>query len=146
MALLVAVNAALALAHLRVPPATAWVHPVAPPLTRIDALGDRPLAPAPGPPPDRPADLARAVAAAVARDAAPEGRRAATALTDAAGALDGRHQRARDLRIAVQDDAVALAEALGPERTGAVTAARDDLSRRLAEGRVWAQAAERLSR
>jgi hypothetical protein len=53
-------------------------------------------------------------------------------------------RRATELRLAVQGDAVALADALGPDRVGAILAAKDALSTRIGEGRAWSTAAERL--
>ncbi|MDP2313797.1 MAG: hypothetical protein Q8P41_12890, partial [Pseudomonadota bacterium] len=60
------------------------------------------------------------------------------------GALP-RARRAMTLRLAVQADAVALAEALGPERVGAIVAQKDALATRIGEGRAWAGAIERVS-
>jgi len=108
------------------------IQPVAPPLTRIQALGDAPLAgatpppgpprspggppmgPPPGPPPGPP--------------------------SDAGGALPP----GQLLRLQVEADAIAMAEVLGPERVDAAIARREALSAMVGEAATWSGLVSRL--
>ena len=104
------------------------IQPVAPPLTRIQALGDAPLAGAtpppgpprsPGPPPMGP----------------PPG-----PPSDAGGALPP----GQLLRLQVEADAIAMAEVLGPERVDAAIARREALSAMVGEAATWSGLVSRL--
>ena len=55
-----------------------------------------------------------------------------------------RARRAMTLRVAVESDAVAIADVLGPERVGVILARKEDLSTRYGEGRAWSAAIERV--
>jgi hypothetical protein len=110
------------------------IHPVAPPLTRIAALGDAQLGVAS--PPAR-GLLRLAAQRAVQQVGSPAQRRDATfPPPDRA-----RAERSRALRLAVEADAIALANLLGPERVRAFVARKEDLSEWYGEGRVWREAA-----
>lgn len=122
------------------------IHPVAPPLTRIAALGDAQLGVAG--PPSR-GLLRLAVQRAVQQVGTPAQRSAAAAqaLTPPATGGSGlagwvaNADRSRALRLVIEADAVALAELLGPERVLAFIARKEDLSEWYGEGRVWREAA-----
>jgi hypothetical protein len=137
LALAIALNAALAAAWLRDAP-PAWLHPVAPPLTRIDAMGDLPLgAPGGGPPPMPPGELTRRLEQA-ARVGTTDAQRALLGrVGPAQGRLPPLAERGRRLRVQVEYDAIALAEAMGPDRVGAFIARRETLSASMGETRVW---------
>lgn len=155
----VALNVLLATAPGR--PALVWLHPVAPPLTHIPEMGEAVLGAAatpaggtgpahprgpprpPGPPPLR--GVAGAVEQVVRALGTPAQQ---AALAEVRGLEQGvlpHARRAMTLRLAVSADAVALAEAMGPERVGAVLADKDGLSTRIGEGRAWAAAIERVA-
>jgi len=110
------------------------IHPVAPPLTRIAALGDAQLGVA-GPPAR--GLLRLAVQRAVQQVGTPAQR--STATFPPPDRASAEHSRA--LRLAVEADAVALAEELGPERVQVFIARKEDLSEWYGEGRVWREAA-----
>jgi len=95
------------------------IDPLAPPLTRIASLGDRTLGPEPRPPPQL-------------RQAPPPSRPA--------------DSRGHTLRLAVEADALAIAEVLGPERVGWALAQREELSASLAETATWNALVEELER
>lgn len=142
LVLLLAVDGLLAAALLAEPPA-AWLHPVPPPLTRLDALGDLPLAAGSPAPPDA---LRRGVELLVDRHGDPAQRAALAELRAAAAPLRADQAESARLRAAVAADAARLAEALGPARLAAVVAAREALGRELGEGTVWAELARRSGR
>ncbi len=131
------------------PTTTTTVHPVAPPLTHIPAMAERTLGL------DIRIRSQRGLILPLTKviDAVgdPE-QRAALALLHAPGADETRESvararaRAQALRIAVERDAVALAEALGPARVGAIIAAREALAATHGEERAWRAAGERLER
>ena len=103
----------LALHQARRPlPGVVVLHPLAPPLTRIAALGDAPIGPELSPPGLPPPGLP------------PPG-----AAPDA--------QAGAELRLAVEADAVALAEVLGPVRVGYALTHREDLSATFGETATW---------
>ncbi|MES2644329.1 MAG: hypothetical protein V4850_32890 [Myxococcota bacterium] len=159
-----ALNVLLALVPAR--PALAWIHPVAPPLTHIPEMGESVLgasavssaAPGahghhppgppgnhpPGPPPLR--GLAGTVDSLVRAVGTPAQQAALGELRVLDQAVLPHARRARTLRLAVEADAVAIAEALGPARVGAILADKDGLSTRIGEGRAWAAAIERVAR
>lgn len=136
------VNAALLLP--RSPPDTAWLHPVAPPLSHVPALAEPTLGPPAGEPPRR-QGLRDALARTVHTSGDPAQRAALDALLRDAEALREDAERARALRVAIEEDAAELAVALGPERVGIVLAERDALAERIGEGRIWAEAIRRVS-
>ena len=71
--------------------------------------------------------------------------RAAVAEMRAAQGQGGqRFERANALRLAVEQDAVALALALGDDRVGHILARKDELSTAFGEGRAWDAAIDRL--
>lgn len=130
-------DAAMAVALLRAP-AGPVVHPLVPPLTRVDELRDHPLAAAPPAPPDR---LRRGVADVVQATGTPEQRAAVAAF----GRPPEGHARAVELRIAVEADALGIADVMGPERVAAAVAERERLADAVGEGRLWARSVERLA-
>ena len=70
---------------------------------------------------------------------------------DAARLWDAPGERLADelgriARLPRPDRAFALMDALGPERVGAMLAAREDLSARYGEARVWKDAAAKVAR
>lgn len=133
--LLVALGLDGLLAAANLPPAHELVlHPVAPPLTRIAALGYAQLGVAG--PPSR-GLLRLAVQRAVQQVGTPAQRSPAAAPPPDRP----RAERSRALRLAIEADAVALAELLGPERVQVMVARKEDLSEWYGEGRVWRQAA-----
>ncbi len=156
----VAINLALAAAPR--PPSTAWIHPVAPPLTHIPELGEpmlgtveavpavppaiahAPAPRAPGAPPLR--GLAGAVERVVRATGSAEQRAAIVALRARDRATLPLAERATALRRAVQAHAVAIASALGDARVGRILARKDALSTELGEGRAWEAARARVSR
>lgn len=107
------------------------LFPVAPPLTRIGALGDDAL----GTPPPR-SGLVFAVTRVVQALGTAEQRRKAEAL----GPDRSAQERSRSLRLAVQADAIELAKLLGTERVGLIVAHRETLGEWYGEGRVWREA------
>jgi hypothetical protein len=149
-----ALNLLLAVAPAR--PALAWIHPVAPPLTHIPEMGESVLgaprgAPPgaqgnhpPGPPPLR--GLAGAVESLVRAVGTPAQQAALGELRGLDQTVLPHARRAMTLRLAVQADAIAIAEALGPTRVGAILADKDGLSTRIGEGRAWEAAIERVTR
>lgn len=155
----VAVNVLLAGAPPRA--ALAWVHPVAPPLTHIPEMGEAVLgaAPSPPPPPAPPPGaqgmypggppplrgLAGAVEQVARASGTPEQQFAVAQLRAVDQEMLPHARRARTLRLAVQADAIALAEALGPARVGRIVARKDALSTEVGEGRAWAEAIERVA-
>ena len=127
--LLAAGCVALLLAEARRPsgPPELVLQPVAPPLTRIAALGDAPLLPEPsggGPPPPPGHDPHRHIAAP----------------PHPPGPADLGHV----LRLQVEADAIAMVELLGPERVAAAVAHRESLSALLGETRTWDDLIETL--
>ena len=159
---LVALNLGLLLA--RPAAAVLWVYPVAPPLTHIPEMGEPLLGAAdapPTPPQGRPPGGPQS--GQVGPQGGPRGLPGYAGLVDrvirtvgsaeqkvAVGKLrpaDTRalQQRAMELRLAVQTDAVVIAEVLGPERVATILARKDTLSTRYGEGRAWATAIERTA-
>ncbi|MCB9742366.1 MAG: hypothetical protein H6741_06135 [Alphaproteobacteria bacterium] len=140
---LLALNALLALSW-GTAPESVVLHPLAPPMTRIAALGDRPLDPEAAPPPP-PAELLRRLTPLVAQGGDAEQRR----LLERARAAEGRVApllpRSQSLRLAVEADAVALSEALGPARVTRFVADREPMSARLGETLVWTRLDAELS-
>ena len=141
LALATALDAVLAALLLARPP-TAWIHPLAPPLTRIEALGDRTLGPEI--PPVRAADLLAALEALGRETGAvvPGPRLAA----GEAARLPPLADRANRLRLQVEEDALALASVLGPDRVARIVEAREALSAAVGEGATWDSALEALGR
>lgn len=129
------------LGALRAAPADPGVaHPVALPLTRIAALGDRPLLrPRATLPAWTAVDLlGRHLFLPQQRDALERLRREA-----AHGAAA--HGRADELRLALAHDAVDMAGVLGAERVYAGLALREQLAARYGEQRTWDQAVSAVS-
>ncbi|MDP2310247.1 MAG: hypothetical protein Q8P18_29800 [Pseudomonadota bacterium] len=139
-----AVNGVLAAAPGR--PSLAWLHPMAPPLTHIPEMGEPVLGSAPPSAPSNRRGLAEAVERAVRAVGTPTQQRAVDELRRLDEGVLPAARRAMTLRLAVQADAIALAEALGPARVGAIVADKDGLSTRIGEGRAWASAIERMAR
>ena len=110
---------------------TARVLPVAPPLTHVPGLGVDVLAQGAAAPPD---SLRRAVAQVVQATGTPAQRAAARGLEAPPSMKVMEGQR---LRGAVQEDAVALARVLGPERVSAMLRARPQLAEAYGELEVW---------
>jgi hypothetical protein len=108
--LALAAGALLAAAWPAQPGGAPTVHPLVPPLTRVDGLGDHTLGP-PAPPPPPTGAPAPGVA--------------------------GLRARAREGRVAVEATAQALAAALGPARVEAALQQREALSAAVGEGAVW---------
>jgi hypothetical protein len=138
----------------------AWIHPVVPPLTRVAALGDRPLVASTGAGPGasvglRPADMARLLENVLRRGATPaqqaelsELRRLGKAAGAPAGPGSGPPAAAMhgmELRLAMEEDATALAGALGPDRVALFLAQKELLSDELGEGAVWDRAARGIA-
>lgn len=96
-------------------PGVVLIDPIAPPLTRIESLGDRPLGPTAAPP--QPG----------ARPAGPP----------PPGQPPGPDPRGHSLRVAVEADASAIARVLGPERVAWALASRESLSADIAETATW---------
>ncbi len=138
--LLVALLDAVLAVPLLTRPGPAWIHPLAPPLTRIDALGDRTLGPEPG----RPPDLLPALVALERRT----GTQVAGLGTSAADAarIPLLAVRAARIRVQVEEDALSLAEALGPVRVGRIVGSPEALSAEVGEGAAWDRAVESLGR
>lgn len=129
------------LGALRTPSAAPGVvHPVALPLTRIAALGDRPLLrPRATLPAWTAVDLlGRHLSLPAQRDALERLRR-----ESARGAAA--HGRADTLRLALARDAVEMARVLGPERVRAGLALREQLAAHYGEQRTWDQAVAAVS-
>ncbi len=114
-------------------PDTLVIHPVAPPLTRIAALGDAQLGVA-GPPAR---GLVRLGVQRAVQQVGTPGQRAAAVFPPPSRASV---ERSRALRLAIEADAVALADQLGPARVSAFLAHKEDLSEWYGEGRTWQQA------
>lgn len=123
-------NLALGAALLAPAPHPPRVDPIAPALTRIATLGDRPIGgdAARGAPGGWRLALDRTVRAV----GTPEQRRAAESVRPPP-------PPAGDLRAVLQADAVAMARVLGPDRVAAFVAERERLSGVLGEGRVWSR-------
>ena len=107
------------------------LQPVAPPLTRIAALGDAPLLPepsggGPAPPPDH------------------DPHRHQAAPPHPPGPAQGGSDLGHVLRLQVEADAIAMVELLGPERVAAAVAHRESLSALLGETRTWDELLEIL--
>lgn len=124
-------DALLAVASLQ-PARALTIHPVAPPLTRIAALGDTTLGTTTRGPTR--GLLKIAVQHAVRQVGTPE-QKAASRFPppDQAGI-----ERSRALRLQIEADAVGLAEVLGPDRVELIVQHKEDLSEWYGEGRVWA--------
>lgn len=152
---LVSLNLGLFLAR---PAATVlWVYPVAPPLTHIPEMAEPLLGAAEAPPAQPPGG------AHGGPQGGPRGLPGYAGLVDrvirtvgsaeqkiAVGKLrpadtQALRQRAMQLRLAVQADAIVIAEVLGPERVATILARKDTLSTRYGEGRAWATAIERTA-
>lgn len=140
LGLVVLVDLAL-LAALRTPaPAPVVVHPVALPLTRIAALGDRPLL--------RPRATLPAWTAVdlLGRQLfLPEQQAALGRLRNEAARGAAGHGRADELRLALARDAVEMAEVLGAARVYAGLARREGLAARYGEQRTWDEAVTAVS-
>lgn len=141
---LLALNALLATARPAADPEPVVLHPLAPPMTRIAALGDRPLDPEASPPPP-PAELLRRLTPVVAQGGDPEQRRLLEAARAAEGKVMPLLPRSQALRLAVEADAMALAEVLGPARVTAFVAHREALSAVYGETLVWTNLARDLA-
>ncbi|MCB9762479.1 MAG: hypothetical protein H6739_21960 [Alphaproteobacteria bacterium] len=140
---LAALNGALALAHPPPTAALAWVHPVAPPLTRIAAMGEHTLDPSRPPPP--PAGQAlQALGPLIQGQGTPAQRQLMGQARGAEGRIHPLVGRTQALRLAVELDAVALADALGPERLAVIVARKEALSAAVGEQKVWADLAREL--
>lgn len=124
-------DAILAVATLK-PARALTIHPVAPPLTRIAALGDTTL----GSPTSGPTRglLKIAVQRTVQQVGTPEQKAAARFPPPDQAWI----ARSRDLRLRIEGDAVGLAEGLGPDRVELIVHHKEDLSEWYGEGRVWA--------
>ena len=120
-----------------------WLHPVPPPLTRIEALGEQTLGPdAPEPP--RGEHLLDAMDRLLRQPSSDNQRRAmaaARALLDQIRPLADENQR---LRLAVEQDALALAQVLGSERLAVVVAQKESLADRVGEGWLWRDVIDRV--
>ena len=125
-------------------PAITWLHPVIPPLTHVPGAGEDLLAG--GVPRETGGSpLREGVVRTVLATGTPTPRQALSAegLADV-GALARRARDAREgqrLREEVVREAVVLAETLGSARVEAVLRAKEDLSWRYAEGKVWREVA-----
>ena len=132
----------LGLAVVEAPPARVVLHPVPPPLTRIPAMDGRPLAD--GPPPVEAAPLLSALARTLDEGPAspdtPALRRRLDAARGTVPRIGGLVEEGARLRAEVQDDAVAIAAVLGPERVAWIVADKEALAASVGEGRVWAEA------
>jgi hypothetical protein len=114
---------------------------VAPPLTHVPGVGEPML----GPPVPAPRDaLYRAVSMTVTRVGTPEQQAALQRLAPP----DVREKvlEGQVLRLKVQASVAEIMDALGPERVGAMIAAREDLALRYGEAAVWKDAAARVAR
>ncbi|MCB9745188.1 MAG: hypothetical protein H6740_21545 [Alphaproteobacteria bacterium] len=140
----VALNGLLALAW-RPAPELQVLHPLAPPLTRIAALGDHPLDPAATPPPP-PAELLRKLNPLVAGQGTPAQRQLLQRARAAEGRIDPLLPRAQALRLAVEADAAHLADTLGPARVGRFVLEKERMSAAVGETRVWIALSEELAR
>lgn len=112
----VCLGLAVAEAQLGEPMNELVLQPVAPPLTRISALGDAPLLPEPPPPPGPPPGAPPPAAPPPGPGASPLG---------------------HALRVQVEADAIALAEILGPDQVDAAVDRREALSAMVGETRTW---------
>lgn len=130
------VDGLLLLALRRTEPAVMLLHPVAPPLTRLDALGDHPLADGVPIPPDA---LRRAVERVVSAVGDEDQKALLGEIRAVEAGFAPRRGRAGELRQRVVGDAVALAEVVGPERLAAIAGAREVLARSVGETAVWAE-------
>lgn len=131
---------------LTAPPAPLTLHPLAPPLTRIAALGDHPLgdhlAPAePGAQAPGRTTLARAVHHVIQQIGTREQRARLTTLLPPR-APGG---RSATLQRAIEADAMAIAAVLGDDRVAAIVAHKEELAERYGEGRIWVLAHQRLA-
>ena len=113
-------------------PTPLTVHPIAPPLTRIAALGDAPLGVA-GPP------SRGLVRMAVERTVQTVGSAEQKAALRFAPPNAATLQQSRLLRLSIEADAVRLANVLGPERVGVIVAQKENLSEWYGEGRMWSE-------
>lgn len=116
------------------------VHPLAPPLTRIAALGDHPLDARQAPPPP-PAELLRALNPLFRQSTTPAQRALLGRVGPMQQRIDGLIGQSAALRVAVEQDALAVAAALGPERLAAFIAQKDRFSASVGETRVWTELA-----
>ena len=129
-------------------PSRGTLLPVAPPLTHVPGAGEDVLlaeaAPVtdglrpPAPPPDE--ALRRGIGLIANGVATPKQTYALSAARlgpEGLRARDEERVRADRLRAEVARDAAELAEVLGPARVDAFLAAREELSRRYAEGAAW---------
>ncbi len=125
-----------------------WLHPVAPPLTRIEALGDQTLASearGAGPRAVAGPELLPLLEEALLRTAKAEQQAELTrlaALPQRIGPLQARSQQQRE---AVQRSALRLAQLLGAQRVGVILARKEALADDIGEGLVWRQAAMRVA-
>jgi hypothetical protein len=136
-------------------PDLVWLHPVAPPLTHIPEMGEAvlggtqpslapptPPPPVPGHPPRPPLRGLAGTLEQVLRATGTPGQRAA--LDAARPDVEPLLRRSTALRLAIERDAIAIADLLGPYRVGAILAQKDSLSTRYGEGRAWSAAASRV--
>lgn len=140
--LLLLVDGLLFFALRRTDPAVAVLHPVAPPLTRLDALGDHPLADGVPTPPDA---LRRAIDRVVSAVGDEDQKALMGEIRTTEAGFAPRRGRAGELRQMVVADAVALAEAVGPGRLAAIAGAREALARSVGESAVWAEVDTKLA-
>lgn len=138
LAALALLNLLLLAALFRPTPGFVRVHPLAPPLTRIAALGDHPLDARVTPPPPA-AELLRVLQPTFRQSTTPEQRALLGRAGPIQGSIEGALGRASALRVAVERDADALARAVGPDRLSAFIAQRERLSASVGETRVWAE-------
>ena len=124
-----------------------WLHAVAPPLTRIEGLGERTMAPPGafegGPPVDM-RRVGQAVAMAVQRGATPAQRVALSDIDTLSRHMRDLEHEARRLRVEVEGVAVDLAEALGPARMGEVLYHRAEAAEAVGEVAIWRDLEARL--
>lgn len=119
------------------PRAPVTIHPVAPPLTRISALGDSPIVP--GAPPG---DWIRALEATVQQVGSAEQRAALEVLHQEMNALRNHAEEGIAVRRRQQARAAEVAGVLGGDRLAAIVANKEALTAAVGEGRVWAVLAE----
>ncbi len=130
LALVLVLDALLAWAVFR-PTTTPVVYPLAPPLTRISALGDHPIG-GDGPPPHASWRLALEATLQAVGTPAQQAELAALRPTPPAPSPG---------RALIQADAVAIARVLGPERVRLILANKETLGATYGEGRIWDQIA-----
>ncbi|MBN1337186.1 MAG: hypothetical protein JXB39_14600 [Deltaproteobacteria bacterium] len=121
---------------------TPVIHPLAPPLTRIDALGDSTLGPEVRF--DRAGDLLLALETLERRSGMPVPNLHVPPEEQAR--LHQRVEEAGRLRVRIEQDALDLAGVLGSDRVAALLDAREAASDAVGEGAAWDRVVETLSR